>query len=252
MRNIFKSSPPAPQPAPPIPTPSTGNASANLTFATPPRVLIIGAGSRGSGYAAAAQRATNARIAAVAEPVPFKRAEFGRRFVWGARGPAPGEQFEGWAQWVGYEVVRRGRERAGERVERGVDAVMVCVLDEMHVEVLCAVAPLGLHVLCEKPLATSLEGCVRIWRALGGVGGGVWKEEGEGERREGEVVGTEEGKGPVFGICHVLRYSPHNMLLRELLLEKEVVGDVLSIEHVEPVGWWHFSHSYVRYVGLLF
>lgn len=36
------------------------------------------------------------------------------------------------------------------------------------------------------------------------------------------------------------------MLLRELLLEKEVVGDVLSIEHVEPVGWWHFSHSYVR------
>ncbi|OCL05688.1 hypothetical protein AOQ84DRAFT_366434 [Glonium stellatum] len=36
------------------------------------------------------------------------------------------------------------------------------------------------------------------------------------------------------------------MLLRELLLEREVVGDVLSIEHVEPVGWWHFSHSYVR------
>ena len=90
---------------------------------------------------------------------------------------------------------------------------------------------------------------MRIWKALGGVGGGMWKEEGEGE---GEVVGTEKGKGAVFGICHVLRYSPHNMLLRELLLEKEVVGDVLSIEHVEPVGWWHFSHSYVRYVGLLF
>ena len=63
---------------------------------------------------------------------------------------------------------------------------------------------------------------------------------------------SEKGKGAVFGICHVLRYSPHNMLLRELLLEKEVVGDVLSIEHVEPVGWWHFSHSYVRYVGFLF
>jgi len=147
--------------------------------------------------------------------------------------------------------VRRERERAGERVESGVDAVVVCVLDEMHVEVLCGIARFGLHVLCEKPLATSLEGCVRIWRALGGVGGGMWKEGGE-ERKEGEVVGTEKGKGPVFGICHVLRYSPHNMLLRELLLEKEVVGDVLSIEHVEPVGWWHFSHSYVRYVGFLF
>ena len=39
------------------------------------------------------------------------------------------------------------------------------------------------------------------------------------------------------------------MLLRQLVREKEVIGDVLSIEHVEPVGWWHFSHSYVRYVS---
>jgi predicted dehydrogenase len=36
------------------------------------------------------------------------------------------------------------------------------------------------------------------------------------------------------------------MMLRHLVLEKDVIGDVLSIEHVEPVGWWHFSHSYVR------
>jgi hypothetical protein len=35
-------------------------------------------------------------------------------------------------------------------------------------------------------------------------------------------------------------------MLRHLVLDKEVIGDVLSIEHVEPVGWWHFSHSYVR------
>ncbi|KAL6711137.1 hypothetical protein ACN47E_005668 [Coniothyrium glycines] len=36
------------------------------------------------------------------------------------------------------------------------------------------------------------------------------------------------------------------MLLRHLVREENVIGDVLSIEHVEPVGWWHFSHSYVR------
>jgi hypothetical protein len=42
------------------------------------------------------------------------------------------------------------------------------------------------------------------------------------------------------------------MLLRKLLVEEEVVGEVLSIEHVEPVGWWHFSHSYVRWVAFRF
>jgi predicted dehydrogenase len=61
-----------------------------------------------------------------------------------------------------------------------------------------------------------------------------------------ESVADGRKKDPIFGICHVLRYSPHNMLLRHLVREKEVVGDILSIEHCEPVGWWHFSHSYVR------
>ncbi|CAI4216748.1 unnamed protein product [Parascedosporium putredinis] len=50
----------------------------------------------------------------------------------------------------------------------------------------------------------------------------------------------------IFSIGHVLRYSPHNMLLRKLLLEDRVVGDICSVEHTEPVGWWHFAHSYVR------
>ena len=37
------------------------------------------------------------------------------------------------------------------------------------------------------------------------------------------------------------------MLLRKLLLEDEVVGDVVSVDHMESVGWWHFAYSYVRY-----
>jgi len=35
-------------------------------------------------------------------------------------------------------------------------------------------------------------------------------------------------------------------MLRKLVLQDRVVGDILSIENTEPVGWWHFSHSYVR------
>lgn len=116
------------------------------------------------------------------------------------------------------------------KVELGIDAVFVCVLDEMHEDVVCGIAGRGVHICCEKPLATRLASCVNIYKALKRA-----KQDGEGG-----LNGAR--KETVFGICHVLRYSSHNMMLRNLVLEKEVIGDVLSIEHVEPVGWWHFSH----------
>jgi hypothetical protein len=44
------------------------------------------------------------------------------------------------------------------------------------------------------------------------------------------------GRKTVFGVGHVLRYSPHNVLLRKLVRDVRVVGDVISVEHTEPVG----------------
>ena len=123
-----------------------------------------------------------------------------------------------------------------EKVEPGIDAVFVCVLDEMHEEVVCGIAGLGVHICCEKPLATRLQSCINIYKAL----------KDAAQESNGSPNGAR--KETVFGICHVLRYSPHNMMLRNLVLEKAVIGDVLSIEHVEPVGWWHFSH--VRHLHL--
>ncbi|PVH93991.1 NAD binding Rossmann fold oxidoreductase-like protein, partial [Periconia macrospinosa] len=193
-------------------------------FVNPPRILIIGGGSRGTAYAKGTHESTNAIIAAIAEPIAYKRAEFGRKFIWGEGGKSEeGQAFAGWKEWVEYETSRRAREQAGEPVPKGVDAVFVCVLDEQHEEVLCSIAHLNVHICCEKPLSTSLQNCVNIYKALS--------------------PSTEE---KIFGICHVLRYSPFNMLLKQLVVENEVIGDVLSIEHVEPVGWWHYSHSYVR------
>ncbi|KAF2997572.1 hypothetical protein E8E13_001915 [Curvularia kusanoi] len=202
-------------------------------FETPPRVLVIGAGSRGTAYAEAILEGTNATVAAVCEPIDSKREAFGRRFIWsGQSSRQPGQQFENWREWVEYEERRRDTEAKGLEIEPGVDAVFVCVLDEMHEEVVCGIAHLGVHVCCEKPMSTRLESCVRIYKALNHA-----KENNAAKGKK---------KDPVFGICHVLRYSPHNMLLRHLVREKEVIGDILSIEHCEPVGWWHFSHSYVR------
>lgn len=204
------------------------------TFQTPPHILVIGAGSRGTAYAEAALEGTNAIIAAVCEPIAHKRAEFGRRFIWTDGTAQSGQQFANWKEWVKYEEERRGKQTRGEEVNKGVDAVFVCVLDEMHEEVVCGIAHLKVHVCCEKPLSTRLESCIRMYKALSEA---KKSDEAEGGKKE-----------PIFGICHVLRYSPHNMLLRHLVREKNIIGDLLSIEHVEPVGWWHFSHSYVRYV----
>lgn len=216
-------------------------------FTTAPHILIIGAGSRGTAYAEAALASSNSVIAAICEPIAHKRTAFGRKFIWrDTNTPQPHQQFSDWRTWVAYENQRRDREGNGEEVERGVDAVFVCVLDEMHEEVVCGIAGLELHVCCEKPLSTSLRGCINIWRALKGVGGMAWSEILSEVAASGHTklpVRDSNRKERIFGICHVLRYSPHNMLLRQLLREKEVVGEVLSMEHVEPVGWWHFSVS---------
>ncbi|PSR81592.1 hypothetical protein BD289DRAFT_438833 [Coniella lustricola] len=205
--------------------------------ANPPRLLVIGAGSRGQAYAHAVNTVTNGLIAAVAEPHPFKRASFGRNYLWGLRTnsdddaqPREGESFTSWTDFITYERTRRQRVAAGEaNVPPGVDGVFVCVLDEMHRQVVVALAQLGgLHIMCEKPLATNLADCVAMYRALR------------------DNVDPCTGEPYVFSIGHVLRYSPHNVELRRLLLEERVIGDVLSVVHTEPVGWWHFTHSYVR------
>ena len=128
-----------------------------------------------------------------------------------------------------------------EKVEPGIDAVFVCVLDEMHEEVVCNIAKLGVHILCEKPLSTKLQSCINIYKTLNDISGRTADASADGQKKE-----------TIFGIGHVLRYSPHNMMLRNLVVDKEIIGDVLSIEHVEPVGWWHFSHAsfYEQTTGL--
>lgn len=149
---------------------------------------------------------------------------FGKKYVWEDGAPRKDQAFDSWQHFLEYERNRREAEAAGEKVYAGIDGIIVCTQDHTHKEILQAFGPLKLHVLCEKPIATSLQDCQDIYVSLGGAN--------SPER--------------IFSTGHVLRYSPHNMLLRRLLLEDRAIGEVISIEHTEPVGWFHFSHSYVR------
>ncbi|KAG9517947.1 streptomycin biosynthesis protein StrI, partial [Aureobasidium melanogenum] len=188
------------------------------------RFLVIGAGQRGISYANPVSQMSNAALHAVAEPVNFRRRHFGETYIWGSgNASAEGQEFCDWKQWLAWETERRELEKTGAKVPAGVDGVFVCTLDATHIEIMLAIAPLKLHVLCEKPLATSLADCMSILQAFSPIQQDI-----------------------IFSVGHVLRYSPHNQLLRKLLLTDRVIGDLLSVEHTEPVGWWHFAHSYTR------
>jgi predicted dehydrogenase len=189
----------------------------------PPQFLVIGAGSRGCAYARAVTASTDAQIAAVADVDPFKRQDFGRKYIWGTGKPQPHQTFAHWQDWVDWEITRRKNDSDSQGEGYiPITGVFICTLDETHAPIIQALAPLNLHILCEKPLALSLHDCLAIQKSLSSY------------------------PKKVVSIGHVLRYSPHNILLRKLVLEDQAIGEIVSIEHTEPIGYWHFAHSYVR------
>jgi predicted dehydrogenase len=104
--------------------------------------------------------------------------------------------------------------------DRMADAVLVCTQDAAHAEPAIAFAELGYHVLLEKPMATTEADCRRI------------------------VVAVEQA-GVLFAVCHVLRYTPYTALVRQVVGGGRL-GTVMSVQHLEPVGFSHHAHSYVR------
>jgi predicted dehydrogenase len=99
------------------------------------------------------------------------------------------------------------------------DLVLVCTQDKMHYEPTILALENGYDVLLEKPI-NSVEECIGI---------------------ESEV--SSSGKN--LTICHVLRYTPFFIKIKELI-ESGVIGELISITHNENVGYAHAAHSYVR------
>ncbi len=46
-------------------------------------------------------------------------------------------------------------------------------------------------------------------------------------------------------VCHVLRYSNYYRKIKEIISSGQI-GDIVTINHTENVGYFHFAHSYVR------
>jgi predicted dehydrogenase len=106
------------------------------------------------------------------------------------------------------------------RLGRVADAVVVATQDRYHVEPAVTFAGQGYHLLLEKPIAPT---------------------EPEAQR----IVAAAEQAGVHLAVGHVLRYTPFTRQVRALL-DSGRIGDVVTVQHLEPVGWWHFAHSFVR------
>ena len=60
-----------------------------------------------------------------------------------------------------------------------------------------------------------------------------------------EITAACEESGVFLAVCHVLRYFPPVVKIKEII-DSGVIGDVMTINHTENVGYWHFAHSFVR------
>jgi hypothetical protein len=87
----------------------------------------------------------------VVEPIGIKRRLLGQKFIWGKAAPVSddGQEFQDWRDFVEWELERRQKEKEGETVREGVDAVFICVQDQMHKEVVLGIAPLG-YISCVR------------------------------------------------------------------------------------------------------
>ena len=100
------------------------------------------------------------------------------------------------------------------------DAALVCTQDGDHYHSAMALLAAGYDLLLEKPMAETPAQCLEI---------------AERARALGRKVVP----------CYVLRYTPFFVTLKRLLDEKRI-GDVVSIEWAENVGYWHQALSFVR------
>lgn len=100
------------------------------------------------------------------------------------------------------------------------DVLVIATQDQYHVSQAIPALEKGYHILCEKPISPNLEECLKL-------------RDKAHECHRSVAIG------------HVLRYTPFFSKIKELIQEGRI-GDVVSVQGIENVMYWHQAHSYVR------
>lgn len=168
----------------------------------PVKLLVVGAGCRGTIYATYAQRhPDDVMIVGVAEPREFYRTRLAAEHA-----IPPAHAVQDW------------RDLAAR--PKFADGVIITTQDAMHAEAAVSFAEQGYHILLEKPMAPNQDDCRRI-------------------------VAAVKRQNTIFAVCHVLRYTPYTQRLKAIV-DSGKIGEIVSIQHLEPVGYWHQAHAFVR------
>ena len=100
------------------------------------------------------------------------------------------------------------------------DAAIIATMDRDHYREAVPAMEKGYHLLLEKPISPVPEETLAI---------------------EETAVRT----GRHVTVCHVLRYSPFFRELKKAVTSGKI-GRVITIQHNENIGNFHFAHSFVR------
>ncbi|MCQ2795183.1 MAG: Gfo/Idh/MocA family oxidoreductase [Bacilli bacterium] len=100
------------------------------------------------------------------------------------------------------------------------DICVIATQDQDHVRHAIKAMSLGYDILLEKPITPSKKECLRLLDAQ--------------KKYKKKVI-----------VCHVLRYAPAYLEVAKLI-DKGTIGQLMDIDALEQVHYWHQAHSFVR------
>ncbi|MFX0048870.1 MAG: Gfo/Idh/MocA family protein [Candidatus Hermodarchaeota archaeon] len=165
--------------------------------------ILIGAGNRGMDVYGnyALKFPDKLKFVAVAEPIQFRK-----------------EKFAKFHNIPSNRIYNSWEDLLDEK--KFADVAFICTQDQLHIEPTLEALDKGYNVLLEKPMAHTLEGCLKIIRKV-------------------------EDTKKILGISHVLRYTNFFITVKDTI-QKGLLGNIINISHRENVSWYHMAHSFVR------
>jgi predicted dehydrogenase len=100
------------------------------------------------------------------------------------------------------------------------DALLICSPDRFHYKPVMKAIEKGYDILLEKPMSPNPSETIKIAEAAA-------------------------KNNVLVSVCHVLRYAPFYQALKKVV-ESQTIGDIVSIQWMENVGFYHQAHSFVR------
>ncbi|MES2795173.1 MAG: Gfo/Idh/MocA family oxidoreductase [Bacteroidota bacterium] len=100
------------------------------------------------------------------------------------------------------------------------NAIIITTPDNLHYVPCMKALSMGYDILLEKPISPSEQECRNI-------------------------LTMSKKTNRIVAVCHVLRYAPYFVKLKELI-QSGAIGEIVSMQHLEPISYWHMTDSYVR------